>query len=150
MKIHKWEEIIKFFMSNDEQETELWDYITGLRGPDNDAHTWKMMITCIIRGQCAEAYGIETTRSFLTHQNDDDIINALNKEEVFLSNHWFNHSIFALDNLAIYYNNKMKNTRINDLLCSLSYNLDNRYITSERINIVIIVREIIEELYKEE
>ena len=149
MKIHNWKTIIKYFMKN-KQDSELWDYVTSLRGPDNDTNTWKTIITCMIRGQCTTAYDIEKTRTFLFFKNDNNISDALNKEMIFLSSHWFNHSIFALECLATYYSNEMNDFKTSSLFYELSYALNNRSTKNEKIKIVRIVREIIEELYKKE
>ena len=149
MIIHDWESVIKYFM-DDKKKTILWDYVTGLRGPSSNAESWKKMITCVIRGECGEAYGIATTRSFLNRWIDNEIIEFLSEEMEVLSNHWFNHSMFALNSLAKYYSYKIYDSKISNLLCELSYNLEERFVESHRMKIITIVREIIEELYKEE
>ena len=150
MKMHNWKDVTKYFMDiGEEAETELWDYITGLRGPDNNSDSWKEIITCIIRGECTTAHGIDITRSFLSLWNNDAIIKFLNQNIESITSHWFNHCIYALGSLSQYYRDEMNNIKMSDLLSRLIHNLENRSI-EDRIDILITVREIVKEFYKEE
>lgn len=147
MKIHNWENVIKFFVEN-KRETDLWDYVSALRGPDSGSNYWKEMITCIIRGECKVAFGIDYIMSLLENYNNLELIAFLN-ESIETSHHWFNHSSYALESLSKYYNEVMNNIKMSNLLLQLAYNLEKRG-TDDISNIPITVREIVEKLYKEE
>lgn len=150
MKKHTWKDVMKYFAEH-EQIGELWDYVTSLRGPDYSSYSWKMVITCIIRGECKTAYGIDTAKSFLDSWENKDITQNLRSEDSKSdSTHWFSHSIYAVECLSKYYSNAMDNLVVADLFSKLAVALDEREI-DERVNIVpIITRKIIEELYKDE
>ena len=151
MKVHNWKEVIKYFIDED-RDTELWDYISALRGPDDDSGSkiWKKMITCLIRGDCQTAFGIEETKEILTRWDNAKLIMSLYNSFRFTSNHWFNHSIFALQCLVTYYN-EMYNIKIHDLLSELILGLNQRERngTDGVAHIVAIVREIVKEMYEE-
>ena len=51
MKIHKWRNVIEYFFDINRDLDFLWDYVTALRGDDNECNVWKYMVTCLIRGR---------------------------------------------------------------------------------------------------
>ena len=57
MKIHTWKEVIRYFLEENDNRN-LWNYVTALRSGDTVHDTWKFLITCIIRGEDLDGMGM--------------------------------------------------------------------------------------------
>jgi hypothetical protein len=61
--MHNFKSVIRTLEQKD--ESEFWNYITGLRGPDNSDDVLKALTTCVIRGHTNGAGGSWGIRHFL-------------------------------------------------------------------------------------
>lgn len=79
--IHRWQRVIKDFQGMEGGgERNLWRYITALRGPDKDdsGDIFKDVVTCLIRGECHEAMGLNTVDlTGLTHKKFSTRLDAV-------------------------------------------------------------------------
>ena len=145
MKIHSWEEVIRYFLDKG-YKSYLWDYVTALRSGDDVDDIWKIMITCLIRGEGLNgmAWDISWCKDYLDdHESDDCIEEKLNETFKDISSHYINHSQRGFDSLSIYYRDVIKNKSIAISLKELS-----RKMKEDRKEIPKIVSSILNILYK--
>jgi len=144
MKIHKWEEVIKYFLDK-HYNSYLWNYVTALRSGDDTHDVWKFMITTMIRGEGLDsiAWDISWSKDCLREYEDETISYKMSNNFKMTPSHYISHSQRGLESLAIYYRDVIKNDNVADLLKQLSSK-----IADDRIEIPKIVRRIINILYE--
>lgn len=115
--MHNFKSVIRTLEQKD--ESEFWNYITGLRGPDNNNETVKALTTCVIRGNTNGAGGSLAVNQFLYHSHK-----ALTRSMI--NYHFHTHHGLALLALAYYFNCKKDLLRC-DLLKSAYYAWEDNY-----------------------
>lgn len=145
MKIHNWEDVIKYFFEKG-YRIYSWDYITALRSGDNLHDTWKFLITCLIRGDGLDgiAWDISWTKDYLHDYTDDQIKHKLKEVSKDISQHYIGHNRRGLEVLATYYRDAIKNNHVADLLIELSTKIA---MEKDRPEMPKIVRQIVNLLY---
>ena len=140
MELHSWNEIIKYFSDNAESQTILWDYVTALRGPDIDNPDWKLMLTCLLRGQCSDALDITDTFSYVRNESFTVINKQLTATLEQLPIHYLFHTVNGFRALSEYYYKEMGNAQLAELFLELSLQLSKQNL----FNIVFLVEEIVD------